>query len=150
MAERTKTKKPILFTSRANDDEKVQRGTFEGFKSEGDSLRKRKEIKKAIEAYNIALEMKPGDKETLVSRARCYLVEGNATKALADADASLEEDKRFYKGLYEKAEALYFKRQFEQALIYYHRGHKIRPELEQFRLGIQKANEALSNAISKS
>lgn len=36
---------------------------------------------------------------------------------------------------------------FEFALVFYHRGHKLRPELEEFRLGIQKAQEAIDNAI---
>ena len=41
-------------------------------------------------------------------------------------------------GLYQKAEALYAMGDFEFALVFYHRGHKLRPELEEFRLGIQK------------
>ena len=30
---------------------------------------------------------------------------------------------------------------FEFALVFYHRGHKLRPELEEFRLGIQKVRQ---------
>lgn len=36
---------------------------------------------------------------------------------------------------------------FEYSLVYYHRGHKLRPELNEFRLGIQKAQEAIDNSI---
>lgn len=36
---------------------------------------------------------------------------------------------------------------FEYALMYYHRGHHLRPELDEFRLGIQKAQEAIDNSI---
>lgn len=36
---------------------------------------------------------------------------------------------------------------FEMALLYYHRGHKSKPEGDEFRLGIQKAKEAINNAI---
>jgi hypothetical protein len=36
---------------------------------------------------------------------------------------------------------------FEYALVYYHRGNKLRPELQEFRLGIQKAQEAIDNSI---
>ena len=36
---------------------------------------------------------------------------------------------------------------FEHALVFYHRGHKIRPELHEFTLGIQKAQEAINNSI---
>ena len=33
------------------------------------------------------------------------------------------------------------------ALVFYHRGHKLRPELQEFRLGIQKAQEAIDNSV---
>ena len=33
------------------------------------------------------------------------------------------------------------------ALVYYHRGNQSRPELDEFRLGIQKAREAIDNSI---
>ena len=36
---------------------------------------------------------------------------------------------------------------FEFALVHYHRGNKLRPELNEFRLGIQKAREAIDNSI---
>ncbi len=36
---------------------------------------------------------------------------------------------------------------FEFALVYYHRGNKLRPELQEFRLGIQKAQEAIDNSV---
>ena len=36
---------------------------------------------------------------------------------------------------------------FEHALMFYHRGSKIRPDLNEFKLGIQKAQEAISNSI---
>jgi hypothetical protein len=33
------------------------------------------------------------------------------------------------------------------ALLHYHRGHFAKPEVDEFRLGIQKAKEAINNAI---
>ena len=36
---------------------------------------------------------------------------------------------------------------FETALMFYHRGNKLRPELQDFRLGIQKAQEAIENSV---
>jgi hypothetical protein len=42
---------------------------------------------------------------------------------------------------------LYAKGDFEMALVFYHRGNKLRPELDEFRLGIQKAREAIDNSI---
>ncbi|XP_062389276.1 outer dynein arm-docking complex subunit 4 isoform X2 [Sardina pilchardus] len=72
---------------------------------------------------------------------------GDSENALRDAEASLREDKEFFKGLYQKAEALYTMGDFEFALVFYHRGHKLRPELQEFRLGIQKAQEAINNSV---
>jgi hypothetical protein len=36
---------------------------------------------------------------------------------------------------------------FEMALLFYYRGNKSRPEMMEFRLGIQKASEAIENSI---
>jgi len=55
--------------------------------------------------------------------------------------------KTFFKGIFQKAEALYATGDFEMALVYYHRGNKLRPEFNDFRLGIQKASEAIDNSI---
>jgi hypothetical protein len=38
---------------------------------------------------------------------------------------------------------------FEHALVFYHRGNKLRPEQQEFRLGIQKAQEAIDNSIGR-
>ncbi|KAM7137621.1 outer dynein arm-docking complex subunit 4 isoform 2-T2 [Macrochelys suwanniensis] len=77
----------------------------------------------------------------------CYLKLGDTENSLRDAEASLQNDKTFSKGLYQKAETLYTMGDFEFALVYYHRGHKLRPELQKFRLGIQKAQEAIDNSV---
>ncbi|POI34065.1 hypothetical protein CIB84_002182 [Bambusicola thoracicus] len=53
----------------------------------------------------------------------------------------------FNNGLYQKAEALYTMGDFEFALVFYHRGCELRPELQKFRLGIQKSHEAIINCI---
>lgn len=94
-----------------------------------------------------ALEHQPGEKSCLVARSKCYLLLGDTSAALQDAEDSLKEDKRYHRGLYQKAEALYQTGDFEYALVYYHRGFKLRPELNEFKLGIQKAQEAIQNSI---
>lgn len=94
-----------------------------------------------------ALTLKPGDKNGLVARSRCYLQLGDPHAALEDADHALREDGDFFKGVYQKAEALYAQGDFEMALVYFHRGQTLRPELDDFRLGIQKAREAIDNSI---
>lgn len=55
----------------------------------------------------------------------------------------------YFSAIYQKAEALYHLGDFEHSLVFYHRGLHVRPELEQFRLGVQKAREAIENAIGK-
>ena len=42
---------------------------------------------------------------------------------------------------------MYSKGEFELALVFYHRGHKLRPELQEFTLGINKAQEAIDNSV---
>ena len=37
--------------------------------------------------------------------------------------------------------------EFEYALVFYHHGNKLRPEIPAFRLGVQKSLEAIDNAI---
>uniref|UniRef100_A0A8C5STL7 Outer dynein arm-docking complex subunit 4 n=1 Tax=Laticauda laticaudata TaxID=8630 RepID=A0A8C5STL7_LATLA len=95
----------------------------------------------------VALQLQPGDRNCLVSRSKCYLRLGDTENALKDAEASLTADKEFTKGLYQKAEALYTMGDFEFALVFYHRGHKLRPDLQKFRLGIQKSKEAIENSV---
>ncbi|KAJ8246490.1 hypothetical protein GJAV_G00268400 [Gymnothorax javanicus] len=125
----------------------VPKSSFCTHMAEGDQLFLKGEYSKAIECYTTALILKPDDKNCLVARSKCYVKLGDSTNALKDAEASLKEDEEFFKGLYQKAEALYTKGDFEFALVFFHRGHKLRPELHQFRLGIQKAQEAIDNSV---
>lgn len=37
--------------------------------------------------------------------------------------------------------------EFEFALVFYHRGQKLRPQIQEFRLGIQRAQEAIENSV---
>uniref|UniRef100_A0A673BIZ4 Outer dynein arm-docking complex subunit 4 n=1 Tax=Sphaeramia orbicularis TaxID=375764 RepID=A0A673BIZ4_9TELE len=82
-----------------------------------------------------------------VGRSKCYLKLGLSENALKDAEASLKEDKTFFEGLYQKAETLYYMGEFEFALVFYHRGRKLRPQIQEFRLGIQKAQEAIEISV---
>jgi hypothetical protein len=49
--------------------------------------------------------------------------------------------------LYQKAEALYAMGEFELALVFYHRGKKLRGDVKEFQLGINKAQEAIDNCV---
>ncbi|NXY78237.1 TTC25 protein, partial [Glareola pratincola] len=94
-----------------------------------------------------ALKLRAADKHCLVARSKCYLKLGDTENSLKDAEASLQSDKTFSKGLYQKAETLYTMGDFEFALVFYHRGNRLRPELQKFRLGIEKSQEAIVNCI---
>uniref|UniRef100_A0A3B4DE83 Outer dynein arm-docking complex subunit 4 n=1 Tax=Pygocentrus nattereri TaxID=42514 RepID=A0A3B4DE83_PYGNA len=128
-------------------EEQGPKSTFSTYMAEGDQLFHKREYTKAIESYSTALTLQPDDKNCLVARSKCYVKMGDSENALKDAEDSLKEDKNFFKGLYQKAEALYTMGDFEFALVFYHRGHKLRPELQEFRLGIQKAQEAINNSV---
>lgn len=91
--------------------------------------------------------MSPGNTNALVERSACYLKIGRNDLALTDAEESLKEDRKFTKGLYQKAEALYAMGEFELALVFYHRGKKLRADVKEFQLGINKAQEAIDNCV---
>lgn len=133
-----------------DEEHEEPRSSFATYVAEGDTLFKIGEYRKAVDSYTLALDVQPNDISCLVARSKCYLEMNEPMKALQDAEDSLSENGRFHRGLYRKAEALYRLGHFEYALMYYHRGQKLRPELDEFRLGIQKAQEAIENSIGDS
>lgn len=94
-----------------------------------------------------ALELNPSDQNALVARSKCYLLLGDPASGLQDAETALQTDKNNIRAIYQKAEALYFLGQFELSLMYFHRGLRLRPELNSFRLGVQKTQEAIEKTI---
>lgn len=96
--------------------------------------------------------MNPNDKNALIARSKCHLLLGNPQKALDDAEMALQvksKDSSNAKAIYCKAEALYHLGDFEMSLVYYYRGMRIRPEFDQFRLGVQKAKNAIQKVLRK-
>ncbi|CAH8456665.1 unnamed protein product [Heterobilharzia americana] len=136
--------------SRSSSEERIKapKCPFEVYRSEGDAFLIKKKYSKAIMAYNQALDRKENDRHCLLRRASCYLALGNISMALSDTDIALAEDPSYYKTLYIKAQILYYKGDFEHALMYFHRGQQQRPELQMFRLGIQKSEEAIENSLT--
>lgn len=124
-----------------------KKSPFTVYIAEGEKLYKAGDYKKAVEAFTDAIELEPLTASTFVNRSKCYLAMGEAEKALSDAEESLKNDQDYHRGIYQKAEALYSLGQFEFALVFYHRGQKLRPELSIFRLGVQKAREAIINSV---
>lgn len=94
-----------------------------------------------------ALELNPAEKEALVARSKCFILMGQPDDGLKDAEAALALDKNCMKAIYLKAESLYYLGDFEHSLMYYHRGLRHRPDHEGFKLGVQKAQKAIENAI---
>lgn len=97
-----------------------------------------------------ALELNPTEKDALVARSKCYILMGQPENGLKDAETALTIDKSCIKAIYQKAESLYYLGDFEHSLMYYHRGFRFRPDHEGFKLGVQKAQKAIENAIGDS
>ncbi|XP_055475447.1 outer dynein arm-docking complex subunit 4 isoform X2 [Psammomys obesus] len=122
------------------------RSTFPSYMAEGERLYLCGNYAKAAQSFSNALHLQSGDKNCLVARSKCYLKMGDLEKSLKDAEASLQSDPTFCKGILQKAETLYTMGDFEFALVFYHRGYKLRPDRE-FKVGIQKAQEAINNSV---
>ncbi|XP_040353487.1 outer dynein arm-docking complex subunit 4 [Herpailurus yagouaroundi] len=122
------------------------RSTFPSYMAEGERLYLCGEFSKAAQSFSNALHLQNGDKNCLVARSKCFLKMGELEKSLQDAEASLQGDPTFCKGILQKAETLYTMGDFEFALVFYHRGYKLRPDRE-FKVGIQKAQEAINNSV---
>ncbi|XP_074080011.1 outer dynein arm-docking complex subunit 4 isoform X2 [Macrotis lagotis] len=122
------------------------RSTFPSYMAEGERLYLCGEYQKAVLSFTKALHLQVGDRNCLVARSKCYLKMGDLENSLKDVEASLKNDQTFCKGILQKAETLYTMGDFEFALVYYHRGYKLRPERE-FKVGIQKAQEAINNSV---
>ncbi|CAB3230522.1 unnamed protein product [Arctia plantaginis] len=107
----------------------------------------RERYRTAVLFVNKAIELAPDEKQAYVARSKCYLLLGEPRSALTDAEAALKLDPKNAKALLRKAEALYYCGEFEMSLVHYHRGLRARPDLNDFRLGVQKAQEAIENTI---
>lgn len=135
--------------SRDSSEERigVPKCTFEVHRSEGDALLLKKKFNNAIQCYTKALELRENDLHCLLRRSSCYISLGDTEKALEDCNLALEKYPESHKGLFQKAQVLYTRGEFEYALMYFHRGYKKRPELQEFRIGIQKCEEAIKNSL---
>ncbi|KZC04227.1 Tetratricopeptide repeat protein 25 [Dufourea novaeangliae] len=106
----------------------------------------------AMNCINKALDLEPNDRNALIARSKCNLLLGESQKALQDAENALQHKMRnanMAEAIYCKAEALYYLGDYEMSLVYYYRGMRIRPEYGQFRLGVQKAKDAIKNMLHK-
>jgi len=135
-----------------DEDESGAVGSKETNKSEGEKLFQKQEYRKAIDCFTMALERdtKNPDPKCLVWRSRCWLRLGRNDEALADSEAALSASSDNIHGLLIKAQVLFEIGDFEFALVQFHRGNKLRPELELFRKGIQCCEEVIANCVGDS
>lgn len=111
------------------------------------------QYKLAIDNYSQALELMMSSspeerRDVFLARSACYVAAGMPQQAVKDADAAIELDKESCSAYFQKAEAYFSFGQFEQALINYYRAYQRRPDIDKFRLGVQKAENAVLQAVS--
>lgn len=85
-----------------------------------------------------------------MARSQCHLKLGDAETARRDAETAFntkDEKVTYMRGLVQYAEALFALGLFEKALIQFHRGNRLRREIDVFRIGIQKCQESIRTAI---
>jgi tetratricopeptide (TPR) repeat protein len=121
---------------------------FQSIQAEADKLALSGMYTEAIELYTRALTVQPNDLNALVNRSRCHMMMGDNLEAVKDADKVFEIDPTYIRGVYQRAEALYSKGDFEEALLLYHRGHQARPDIQGFSVGIVKATESIRGALA--
>ncbi|KAH0570740.1 putative Dynein binding protein [Spironucleus salmonicida] len=121
-------------------------GKFHILIAEGDTCFRNQLYQKAVNAYTEAIDIQP-DREVLLQRSRCYVQLGLSDLAIQDASTAISSDNSFYRGFYQKGEAFYSAGQFEQALVFYYRAYRRRPDIQDFRLGVQKAEESILRAL---
>lgn len=122
---------------------------FQSLVSEAEALVRKSEYERACGLFTEALEMEPSDKQLRLARAQCYIQLGLAERAVLDAEETIRLDKSFWKGVLAKAEALYAGGNFELSLVFFFRGSKMRPEVDDFRLGLQKCRAAILSSVNQ-
>ncbi|ODN01080.1 Tetratricopeptide repeat protein 25 [Orchesella cincta] len=125
----------------------IPKSTFTSYMDEGNMHFRAGHYRKSLFCYDRALDIQPSNKSALVARSQCHLKLGDAVSALKDAQSSTSGNETYISGLFQFAEALFNLGQFEQALIAYHRGYRARRDKEEFRVGINKSQDAIRRAI---
>eukprot|EP00771_Trimastix_marina_P001393 gnl/Trimastix_PCT/2465.p1 GENE.gnl/Trimastix_PCT/2465~~gnl/Trimastix_PCT/2465.p1 ORF type:complete len:936 (+),score=168.46 gnl/Trimastix_PCT/2465:46-2853(+) len=130
-------------------EHKDSKENFQAIFDEGVTLFKAGNHSRSIEFLSRAHKLRPDDRHLLLFRAKTYTHMGHTELALQDVDAVLNLKKNWYKALHQKAETLFAAGDFEFALVHYHRAQKVRPDIADFRLGIQKAKDAIERSIAQ-
>ncbi|KAI8924933.1 hypothetical protein BC831DRAFT_401767 [Entophlyctis helioformis] len=115
--------------------------------AEADLFTRHADYPAAIQLYTRALELKPGHVHLLICRSRCRALQGDTTGALKDADEILAQDAKSARGIMCKADALFAAGDFEMAMVWYHRGDRLRGEHVEFKRGVVRCREAIERAM---
>lgn len=115
--------------------------------TEGDLLTRRGDYTLAIKKYTEALEIKPDSISTLICRARCHTLQGDVSNAIADAEKVLVLQPDSPKAILCKADALFEGGNFEMAMVWYHRGERLRGDIQEFTTGIARCHKVIEMAV---
>ncbi|CAL6096138.1 Dynein_binding protein [Hexamita inflata] len=119
---------------------------------EGDNALHTQLYPQAIDAYSKALEISENS-AVLLQRSRCYIATGQINNAIEDAEHAMKLDQQngnidqFYRGYFQKAEAYYAAGEFEEALLFYYKAFWSRPNIYDYKLGVQKAEQSVIRAL---
>ncbi|XP_041372200.1 outer dynein arm-docking complex subunit 4-like [Gigantopelta aegis] len=116
---------------------------FDIYRREGEQFFFENKYKEAIDSYNAALEIDPGSKVALMARSRCYFEMGLVQRSLVDCEAVLAMENTYPDAVYQKAEIYYALENYEMALLFYHRGHKL--GYRGFQEGIDRCKERVKH-----
>lgn len=126
------------------------------FKNEGNNFFKIGKTDEAISSYTKAIEADSGNHIYYSNRSAAFLKNGEAEKALDDANQCLKLNPDFDKGYSRKGAALHALKNFDDSIAAFEEGIKKHPENEKLKAELQKvklAKEAtsdLSHATRKS
>lgn len=144
---------PIVDDNKKNIDpemirEQIAQLQYKALVSEGATLYRAQEYRRAIEAFTQAMEAQKDDPNVLIDRANCHIQVGEPEDALKDIDAVLKEQPNNPRAILTKAEAYFSMGEFEFALVFFQRGKSIRKDISAFRDGITKCKSAILDSIN--
>jgi len=116
-----------------------------------DVLMSKKDFERALYFYEQGLEIKPFDIKCRLAQSRALVMLGRESEAqlilekiLKSPSLSLDE---VMEGKYLKAEALYGQGEFEYAMVLFQECYNNRPDLEKYKIGVERSKEAILGAL---
>ncbi|XP_071103164.1 outer dynein arm-docking complex subunit 4-like [Haliotis cracherodii] len=121
-----------------------RRYLFDIYMREGDAHMRDKKYRKAVESYDAALRLDASNLAAHVGKSHCHLGLGHVKLALADVEGALSIDNVYPPAILQKATIFYTLGNYDMALLFYHRGHKVSPESIQFQEGITRCRRHIT------